>query len=110
MKNLCLLFALIILGCSPKATNDFDQIIHYSITDSLANKLKNDQRFSEIYSSINAHKINYEVFENELAMYGFSGKSLPSSTKEQVNEHITNTLYYDGHLVACVPFYRDILI
>lgn len=110
MKKISFLILIIVWSCSPKMKNDFDEIIHYTIEDSVAKKLKNDQRFSQIYSDVNAHKINYEVFENELIMYGYKGKTITKANKNQVDDIITNTLYYGGHLVACEPIYRDILI
>jgi hypothetical protein len=60
--------------------------------------------------SVYGHKMNFETFEKELILYGYTKNIIPKQNIQKIDKFITNEIYYDGHLTACVPSYRDILI
>ncbi len=111
-KLLC--FSIIVLfffGCKKeKKVNHFDEIIHYNIDNKIAKTNDTIKRFHEIFMSVYGHKISFETFEKELILYGYTKNSLDEEKIKKVDFFISNKIYYDSHLTACVPSYRDILI
>ena len=90
--------------------NNFTEITHYFIDSEIGNKNDTIKRFNEIFSSVYGHKINFQTFENELISYGYN-KNIKSAEKiRNIDEFITNDIYYESHLTACIPSYRDVLI
>lgn len=113
MKKFILLFCLSILytNCKEKpVTNNFDEIIHYQITNEDALKNKDSKRFFSIFTSLNKHKLSLNTFEKELTDFGFTKHTFSKDKTNSINDFITNNIYYDSHLSACIPHYRDILI
>jgi hypothetical protein len=111
-KLLCsTLIVLLLFSCKKEKTiNHFDEIIHYNIDDEMAKKNDTIKRFNEIYMSVYGHKINFDTFEKELISYGYKKNIIPNEKILKIDEFVSNDIYYDSHLTACVPFYRDILI
>ncbi|MBQ0909379.1 hypothetical protein KBJ98_11750 [Flavobacterium sp. F-328] len=105
------IIALFLLSCKKERnTNNFDNIIHFVITDEIASKNDTVKRFNEVFSSVNGHKINFQTFEKELISYGYLKNPVPKEKIKKIDEFLTNDINYESHLTACVPSYRDILI
>ncbi len=105
------ILAFLLLNCkNEKNTNNFDDIIHFVITDEIASKNDTVKRFNEIFSSVNEHKINFQTFEKELISYGYVKNPVPKEKIRKIDEFLTNDINYKSHLTACDPSYRDILI
>lgn len=109
-KLLLLLITVIICSCKSNAQNDFDTIIHYSITDEKALLNENNDSFNEFYSGLDSSKSLEKDFEKKLISYGYMKMIV---AKDKISE-ICKTISYDINLeyyeVACVPMYRDILL
>lgn len=105
------IIALFLLSCKKERnTNNFDDIIHFVITDEISSKNDTIKRFNEVFSSVNGHKINFQTFEKELISYGYLKNPVPKEKIKKIDEFLTNDINYESHLTACVPSYRDILI
>jgi hypothetical protein len=67
MKKLVLLLITVII-CSSKsgAQNDFDTIIHYSITDEKALQNENNNSFNKLYSGLEAPKSIEKDFKKKI--------------------------------------------
>lgn len=103
--------ALFLLSCKKERnTNNFDDIIHFVITDEIASKNDTVKKFNEVFSSVNGHKINFQTFDQELIAYGYIKNPVPKEKIKKIDEFLTNDINYESHLTACVPSYRDILI
>ncbi|MCZ8198041.1 MAG: hypothetical protein O9267_10575 [Flavobacterium sp.] len=105
------IIVLFLFSCKKERNvNNFDEIIHYVITDEIADKNDTTKRFNEIFMSVYGHKLNFQTFEKELISYGYIKNLVPKEKIKKIDEFITNDIYYESHLTACVPSYRDILI
>ena len=105
------MIALFLLSCKKERnTNNFDDIIHFVITDEIASKNDTIKRFNKVFSIVNGHKINFQTFEKELISYGYIKNPVPKEKIRQIDEFLTNDINYESHLTACFPSYRDILI
>ena len=112
MKYLFSIFIIVFFTyCKNKETkNEFDEIIHYQITDDKVSlNIKNDY-FEEIFSSTNGHELNITKFETEIESFGYEKRNIEKSKLNKIDIFLSNEIYYDAHLVACIPSYRDILI
>jgi hypothetical protein len=110
-KFILLFFFTIIFGCKNEPLyNNFDEIIHYQITNEGALKNKDSERFYSIFTSLSGHKLSLKTFEKELIDFGFTKHTFQKEKTEAINDFITNKIYYEGNLTACIPHYRDILI
>ena len=74
MKYLFSLFIIVFFTyCKNKETkNEFDEIIHYQISDETALKNKESERFFTIFTSLKKHKLGLQTFEKELIDFGFT--------------------------------------
>jgi len=110
-KILLLLFFILIISCEKEPVyNNFDEIIHYKITNKKAYKVDTIKRFQNIFTSVKSQKVDFNKFEKELLDFGYLKNDLKKDKIKKVDSFISNKIYYGGHLVACVPYYRDILI
>lgn len=109
-KLILLLITIIIYSCKSEAQNDFDTIIHYSITDKKAIQNENNNSFSKLYSGLEAPKSIEKDFEKKLISYGYVKTILPKDKISAVCKTISKDINLKYHEVACIPMYRDILI
>ena len=91
-------------------SNNYDEIIHYSILDEQIKTVEINEKFNSIFMNIYSHKISFKNFEKELVSFGYTKNSLDKEKIKKVDLFISNEIYYDDHLTACVPSYRDVLI
>jgi hypothetical protein len=56
MKKYLLFITLIICGCKSEVQNDFDVIIHYSITDDKVSQYENNSSLNKSYSGLGSSK------------------------------------------------------
>ena len=112
MKYLFSLFIIVFFTyCKNKETkNEFDEIIHYQISDETALKNKESERFFTIFTSLKKHKLGLQTFEKELIDFGFKKHTFQKEKTKAINDFITNKIYYKENFTACIPHYRDILI
>ncbi len=109
IATIILTFSLI--SCKEvQISNNYDEIIHYSILDEQIKTVETNEKFNEIFMSVYGHKISFKNFEKELVSFGYTKNNLDEEKIKKVDLFISNEIYYDGHLTACVPSYRDILI
>jgi hypothetical protein len=109
-KIILLLITVIIYSCKSEAQNDFDSIIHYTITDEKAVKNENNNSFNKLYSGLDAPKSIEHDFEKKLISYGYVKMILPNDKISAICKTISNNINLKYHEVACIPMYRDILI
>ena len=91
-------------------TNDFDEILHFTVSEEIEKKNKNNQTFQDIYSNLDDMKIDLNTFEKQLSDLGFTFEIISESKIKSVLNTITNDINLKYHEVACVPFYNDIFI
>lgn len=109
-KLILLLFTVIICSCKSEAQNDFDTLIHYSITDEKALKNETNNSFNKLYSGLEAPKSIEKDFEKKLISYGYVKTIVPKDKISAICKTISNDINLKYHEVACIPMYRDILI
>ncbi|POY41296.1 hypothetical protein C3L50_01880 [Flavobacterium alvei] len=109
-KLVLLLLTVIICSCKSGAQNDFDTIIHYSITDEKALQNENNNSFNKLYSGLEAPKSIEKDFEKKLISYGYVKTIVPKDKISTICKTISNDINLKYHEVACIPMYRDILI
>lgn len=109
-KLILLLFIIIICSCKSEAQNDFDTIIHYSITDEKAIQNENNNSFNKLYSGLDSPKSIEKYFEKKLISYGYVKTIIPEENISKICKTISNDINLKYHEVACIPMYRDILI
>jgi hypothetical protein len=106
-----LIIGILFTNCKKQeAENNFDEIIHYQITDEGALKNKESERFFTIFTSLEKHKLDLQSFEKEIIDFGFTKHTFQKEKTKAINDFITNKIYYKENFTACVPYYRDILI
>ncbi|MBC7525132.1 MAG: hypothetical protein H7239_11920 [Flavobacterium sp.] len=113
MKKFVFLTIIIILSLNCKnerKINHFDEIYHYALPSEMSTKNSSVKRFNEIFSSVYGHKINLKTFEKELISFAYTKNTIPKEKIQQVDEFVTNDIFYKSHLTACIPSYRDVLI
>ncbi|WP_281336568.1 hypothetical protein [Flavobacterium eburneipallidum] len=111
MKKLVLLLLIVIIcSCKSGAQNDFDTIIHYSITDEKALQNENNNSFNKLYSGLEASKSIEKDFEKKLISYGYVKTIVPKDKTSAICQTISNDINLKYHEVACIPMYRDILL
>ena len=111
MRKLVLsVLIVIVCSCKSKSQNDFDTIIHYSITDEKAVRNENNNSFKELYSGLETPKSIDKDFEIKLISYGFTKKIVRDDKTSAICKTISNNINLKYHEVACIPMYRDILI
>ena len=109
-KLVLLLLTVIICSCKSGAQNDFDTIIHYSITDEKALQNENNNSFNKLYSGLEAPKSIEKDFEKKLISYGYVKTIVPKDKISAIFQTISNDINLKYHEVACIPMYRDILL
>ncbi len=108
---LSILGLLIFSSCKKqKLINHYDEINHYSIDNESANKFDDVKRFNEIFTNVYSHKLNFYTFEKELISFGYKKNKLNIEKVREVDEFLSNNIYYESHLTACIPSYRDIVV
>jgi hypothetical protein len=111
MKRLVLLLVTVIIcSCKSGAQNDFDTIIHYSITDEKALQNENNNSFNKLYSGLEAPKSIEINFEKKLISYGYVKTIVPKDKISVICKTISNDINLKYHEVACIPMYRDIFL
>ena len=98
-------------SCKKNETeNNFDEIVHYQITNESILKNKEYERFYTIFNSLKKHQLNLQTFEKELISFGYTQNTFQNDKTKAINDFITNKIYYKENFTACIPNYRDILI
>ena len=112
MKYIFLLIIGILFNNCKKqeVENNFDEIVHYQITNESILKNKEYERFYTIFNSLKKHQLNLQTFEKELIDFGFKKHTFQKEKTKAINDFITNKIYYKENFTACIPHYRDILI
>lgn len=112
MKKIILLLCLtLIISCEKEPVyNNFDEIIHYQITNKDAYKVDSINEFLGILGLNGNHTIRFSKIESELSGYGFKKINIIDGKVKSIDSIITNNLIYETNLIACSPIYRDILI
>lgn len=91
-------------------TNNFDEILYFTVSDEIEKKNENNQKFQDVYSNLDDKNININKFENQLIDLGFTSKNIPKNKIKNILETVTNDINLKYHEVACVPLYNDIFI
>ena len=113
MKKIILLLSFaLIFGCKKEPIyNNFDEIIHYNITNKNAYKVDTIKKFHDILGDTGgSHKMDFNKFEEELLSFGYEKKEIKGNKIKQVDLFVSNNSLYNVGLTACIPYYRDILI
>jgi hypothetical protein len=109
-KRFLILILLQFISCKTTVENNFDEIVHFSITDEMAQKNESNQKFKHLYSSLESVQKIDPDFEKDLLNYGFIKKIATKEVVAKINHSISNDLNLEYHQSACEPMYRDILI
>ena len=109
-KLLFLLLTVIICSCKSSAQNDFDTIIHYSISNEKASQNKNHNSFNKLYNGLEAPILIEYDFEDKLISYGYVKTIVPNDKISAICKTISKDINLKYHEAACIPMYRDILI
>lgn len=91
-------------------TNNFDEILYFTVSDEIVKKNENNQKFQDVYSTLDDKKIDITKFEKQLIDLGFTSKNIPENKINSIIETITKDLNLKHHEVACIPNYNDIFI
>ena len=106
-----IIIGLLMTSCKKNETeNNFDEIVHYQITNESILKNKESERFFKIFSSLKKHKTSLQTFEKELISFGYTQHTFQKEKTKAIEDFITNKIYYKENFTACIPQYRDILI
>lgn len=93
MRKLIAIVIVLVWSCTEKKVeNDFDEIVHYSITDKVAKEHYSDKQFMNVYWSYDSQKINLTTFEKELLGFGYKKSTLDKVKTMTVNDFVTNKL------------------
>lgn len=109
--SIIIIVFFIFYSCNKKTiVNNYDEINYYKIDNKTAYKYDSIKRFNEIFMGVYGHKIDIDNFENELLKFGYKKNEVEKEKIIKIDSFISNNIFYDSHLSACVPFYHDILI
>jgi len=92
------------------AENDFDEILHFTVSGEVVKKNELNQKFQDEYSNLEDKKNDINNYENKILGLGFTYKSIEKNKIQKIVYTVTNDLNLKYNEVACVPYYNDIFI
>lgn len=104
------LITISIFGCTQKATNNSNEILHYSITNDNVKLQEKNKEFVQLYNSLEPSNKTINNFEEALLNFGYIKNKISKEKISKINHTLVNDINLKYHEVACIPMYKDILI